>query len=642
VTKARVLALLMLALFLATSFRKGWTREETDFPNYYTAAVLVNHGAPLRDYYDWTWFQRQMNYAGIEHQLGAYLPQTPLTMLPIVPFAGFPVRTAKQIWLAFNLIFLATTLWMLSRATRIRIEYIAILMFLGYGSLQSNFRLGQYYVFLLFLLTLAFYCLNRGKSAASGFLCGVAFGLKLYGGPFLLYFVLKRNWKAVAGMLAAMAIALATAIALFGWGDVHFYASQILPRSLEGEVIDPYTSGIGTLTNFLRHSLVMEADLNPEPLWNAPVVFFFLRPFVTVLILAFTLFGVASAGKEFHRRGFAWFTIAILLLSSNAASYSYILLLLPVVLLLEHATPKERIFLVVSYIALNFFLLPEWLRFFPKLWMLAALFFVEGREFWRPLSPRFVAAALVAAMLIAALDARKHEAGYVLEPGRHFQRIDLDKDTYLSTYPAVSSAGLFYQAMVRSGYVLRWLHDGQVEEFSFQGQVFHPVAPSFYGPIYLELVKNGASTTMTFDPTTRGAAPARLMPAAPTEDSVLSPDGKWMVFESTQAGPNQIWLRDMISGRVQLVAGGNCNNSSPAWEEDSHTLIFASDCGRGIGMPVLYRANFSSPTHTDVGFGVSTAANLSDVTTVVRAQHLGTAPVHTSLLAGNTQPPAEK
>jgi Glycosyltransferase family 87 len=620
-TKARILALLMLVFFLATSFRKGWTQDETDFPNYYTAAVLVTHGAPLRDYYDWTWFQRQMNYAGIEHQLGAYLPQTPLTMLPMVPLAGVPARTAKQIWLALNLLFLAATSWMLSRATKIRVEYIAILMFLGYGSLQSNFRLGQYYVFLLFLLTLAFYCLDRGKSAASGFLCGVALGLKLYGGPFLLYFLVKRNWKAVAGMLAATSIAVATAIALFGWADVHFYASQILPRSLEGEVIDPYSTRIGTLTVFLRHSLVMEPDLNPQPLWNAPVAFFFLRPFTAVLILAFTLYGVATEGKEFHRRGFAWFTIAILLLSSNAASYTYILLLLPVVLLLQHATPKERIFLIVSYVALNFFLLPEWLRFFPKLWLLAALFLVVGREFWRSFSPKLVTAALVAAILIAALDARSHAAGYALEPGRHFQRVDLDRGTFLSTSPAVSSAGLFYQAMVASGYVLRWLHDGQMEQFSFHGQVFHPVVTSFYGPIYLELVKNGASTTMTFDPATKGVAPATIMPASRPEGSVASPDGKWAAFESTEAGPKQIWLRDTVSGQRQLVAGGNCNNSSPAWEEDSHVLIFASDCGRGIGMPVLYRANLPPETHTNPGFGVFTTANSASVIAVSRVQH---------------------
>jgi hypothetical protein len=331
--------------------------------------------------------------------------------------------------------------------------------------------------------------------------------------------------------------------------------------------------------------------------------------------------GPGIGGQGFHRRGFAWFTIAILLLSSNAASYTYILLLLPVVLLLEQATPGERIFLIVSYIALNSFLLPEWQRFFPKLWILAALFFVEGREFWRSLSPKLVAAALVAASLIAAVDARSHGARYMLEPGRHFERIDLDRGTYLSTFPAVSSAGLFYQAMVRSGYVLRWLHDGQVEEFSFEGQVFHPLTLSFDGPVYLELVRNGASTTMTFDPTTRVVAPARLMPAAPSEDSVLSPDGKWMAFESRKAGPKQIWLRDMMNGKLQLVAGGNCNNSAPAWEKDSHALIFASDCGRGIGMPVLYRANLSSQTRSDPGFGVFTAAKSSVISIAAQAQH---------------------
>ncbi len=590
-TKARFLAVLMFAVFLATSFRKGWTGNETDFPNYYTAAVLVSQGAPLREYYDWTWFQRQMNYAGIEHQLGSYLPQTPLTMLPIVPLARFPVQTAKQIWLALNLAFLAATLWMLSRATQIRIEHIAILMFLGYNSIQSNFRLGQYYVFLLFLLTLAFYCLDRGKSAGSGFLCGVAFGLKLYGGPFLLYFAVKRNWKAVAGMIAASATAMITAIALFGWRDVHFYATQILPRSLEGEVIDPYNSGIATLTTLLRHSFVMEPDLNPHPLWSAPLVFFFLRPFTALLILGCALFGLASGGKDSYRHGFAWFTIAILLLSSNAAPYTFILLLLPVVLMLQHAGPKERILLIISYIALNSFLSPGWLRFFPKVWILAALFFGEGRQYLRLFSPKLVAGGLVAVIVIAAFDARRHQARYLLEPGRHFQRVALDRGTYLSTFPAVSSAGLFYQAMVRSGYVLRWLHDGQMEEFAFEGQAFHPLAPSFAGPIYFELVKNGASTTVTFDPVTRQVARAALPPRATTEGSVISPDGKWMVFEPMQAGPKQIWLRDMESGKTQVVSGGNCNSSSPVWEEDSHTLIFASDCGRGLGLPVLYRAS---------------------------------------------------
>jgi Tol biopolymer transport system component len=143
--------------------------------------------------------------------------------------------------------------------------------------------------------------------------------------------------------------------------------------------------------------------------------------------------------------------------------------------------------------------------------------------------------------------------------------------------------------MVQSGYVLRWLHDGHMEELVFDGQAFHPVAPSFAGPLYFELVKNGASTTMTFDPATRQTARATWSPSI-TEGSVISPDGKWMAVESVQAGPKQIWLRDTVTGKTKVLAGGDCNSSSPAWEEGSQTLIFASDCGRGLGMPVLYRA----------------------------------------------------
>jgi hypothetical protein len=44
--KMRWLAFLAFVFFLLTSFRAGWTRAETDFPNYYTAAVLARQGQP--------------------------------------------------------------------------------------------------------------------------------------------------------------------------------------------------------------------------------------------------------------------------------------------------------------------------------------------------------------------------------------------------------------------------------------------------------------------------------------------------------------------------------------------------------------------------------------------------------------------
>src|SRR5690349_14715894 len=70
----RVLALACLLVFLATGFRRGFQRDETDFPNYYTAAVLVRTHAPLRKFYEWTWFAREMDRVGIGTRVGSYTP----------------------------------------------------------------------------------------------------------------------------------------------------------------------------------------------------------------------------------------------------------------------------------------------------------------------------------------------------------------------------------------------------------------------------------------------------------------------------------------------------------------------------------------------------------------------------------------
>ena len=123
---------------------------------------------------------------------------------------------------------------------------------------------------------------------ASGAFAGLGFVLKLYSGPLLLYFGLKRNWRAVAGFVALTALGAGIAIAIFGWRDVHFYATQILPRAMEGEIADPYNARSATIATLLRRLFLLEPELNPQPMWNAPLAFFFLRPFLNLLILGMT------------------------------------------------------------------------------------------------------------------------------------------------------------------------------------------------------------------------------------------------------------------------------------------------------------------------------------------------------------------
>jgi hypothetical protein len=594
----RLVAAAAIVFFLATAFRSGWRRVETDFPNYYTAAVCIRQGLPLRNFYDWTWFQRQINFAGVEQQLGGYPPHTPLTALPIVPLAGFPFHEAKRIWLVLNLGCLAATIFLLARLTGFAAEQLVLLTFLGFGALYANFLYGQYYVFLLLLLTLAFYCLQRGKPGTCGFLCGVTFALKLYGGPFLLYFLAKRNWRAVLGFACGVIGMSAVAIALFGFSDVYYYASQILPRALGGEIIDPYNSINQTFSTLLRRFLFAEPLLNPHPVVNAPLAVFFLQPLFTYLIAAATLLGLMRDQLRSERQDFAWFAVATLLVSVSTSSYTFVVLLLPIALLLRDAVLREKLFLIAAFMALTFPLRPGWHLWFPRLWVLAALFIFVGRKYWRGLAPGKIIGAAVTAAILASVSAWGHYRAYEREPGRHDELVAVQPGAIFSSYPAISNAGIFYQSLGGGKYVLRWQHGQVNEELSFEGQAFHPYVTSPDGPVYFELVAHQKSTMMAFDPTTRNTSTVMsetiVEPSSRTRP-LTSPDDKWAVYEFSAAGWTQLWLKDRTTGAERALTGGNCNNTSPAWELDSTAVVFASDCDRSTGLPALYRARVVKP-----------------------------------------------
>ena len=531
-----------------------------------------------------------MNYAGIERQMGAYSPQTPLTMLPIVGLTSFSPLVAKRIWLVLNLVFLGTTIWLLSRVTRFKAEEIWLLAFCGFFSLRTNFLYGQYYLFLLFLLTLGFYFWQREYLSIGGSLTGLAFGLKLYGGPFLLFFAAKRQWRAAFGMIAASLLLVALALVLFGWADLHYYATQILPRTLEGGSIDPYNPGTPTLSTLLRRSLMQEPELNPTPLMHAPWVFFFLRTLLSLAILGFTLAGIGlSRRSDGHH--FAWFMIAVLMLSTNTASYTVIVLLLPLMLLLEDAGPRLGAILVALYVLIT---LPLYSLGFPNVWLLSALYLIAGWPCLRQVSWRIAVGMTALVAVVSILDANRHMYAYGKEPGQHFERVAVEDGALFSSFPVVAKAGVFYQSIGSDRYVLRWLRGNQIEKISFEGYALLPrVAPDGES-VDFELVANRASTMMRFNPLT-GKATSTTMPISNGPSGIaVSPDGNWVASESTEGGPTQIRIRDRRTGEIRTLTGGDCNNTSPAWELNSKAILFASDCSRGFGLPALYRADIAA------------------------------------------------
>jgi hypothetical protein len=67
----------------------------------------------------------------------------------------------------------------------------------------------------------------------------------------------------------------------------------------------------------------------------------------------------------------------------------------------------------------------------------------------------------------------------------------------------------------------------------------------------------------------------------------ISPDGKWMAFSCEQAGSWQIHVMDLRTREDLQLTHSECNSTSPAWTPDSKRLVYATDCGRGLGLTAL-------------------------------------------------------
>jgi hypothetical protein len=649
------LGLLLAGLLLAFPVRQGWTHVETDFPNYYTAAVAARKGLPLEKFYDWSWFQREINFAGTERQLGAYVPQSPLALLPFLPLAGLPPQLAKQVWLSVNFILLAITILVLARMTGLPYRWLFAILLAGFGSLSSNFVLGQYYVFLLFLLTLSAYLMSHGRNASAGLVLSVIFALKVYAGPFALFFLARKLWRSLLGFLAGTVVFAAISVIWFGWQANRFYVEGVLPRLMSGMLIDPYHPGQGSVTVLLRKMLVAEPELNPHPWMDAPPACVFLQILFISAILALLVLALRKQ-REFSMREFAWVVVGLLLLAPVNATYVFTLLLAPAAILCREMKLPARIVLLLALASLGASLPLRALQFFPRAWLLVALFVWFGWINLRELSHRewtWGAGLAFAAAFTVTLSAHGSS-------NKQFERLVQPGYAIATISPAVSLGGLVFQGFGDERYAL--FKGG--EHFTFEGHALHPTASPKAKQVIFELVAKKNSRLWRFDPetgTSEALTDAALDAREPalsadgervafisdgrlwildakgphnsgvtaSEPSLspdgsqivfardgrlwmtstvsghqqqlvsvhgtaghpaISPDGRMLAFTVQQRGVRQIWWKPLPDGEAEPLTSGNCNHDSPVWEGDSQRLIFTSDCGRGLGLPALYRS----------------------------------------------------
>jgi len=529
----RASALLGAAIFFWNAVRPGWTNPSSDFPNYYTAARLLEERQPLRHFYEWSWFQRQIARLGFGTQLGGYIPQTPLTMLPLLPLASLPPLAARRVWLIFNLAFLGLALYLISRITQFRLSTAWLIALCSYPALRSNILLGQYYLLVLAMLSASAFCLVRGWDASAGVISACSASLKLYGAPFLLFFAAIRRNRAAGAMLLAMLVSSGVAILLFGWRDVEYFLRIILPRALSGETLDPYNPGNGSGATLFRRLFIAEPELNPHPWLDSPALFAFIwTAFTSSVIASAALAGnsrEASASPAQIHRVFAWWMIASLLVSPNTASYTFALLPLCAALLLCASPRRYWPFIVTANILIALPLWPVWRLLFPRFSLLLFAFLVVGCQYMKRIPrSRYIATALgilAVGTAAALLNANPNPPG---------ETAIVEQGALYAGRATLSNRKMFFESIGPERYELQMAEGNSFRVLRFPGHAFHPAVPNAGSPLYFNLVGPTGDRLASLD-----AGQIRLhhvpLSLANLADFTISHSGELLAFASNNS-----------------------------------------------------------------------------------------------------------
>lgn len=336
-----------LALFLVSalvSFLANWWNGYIDLQVYRNGAQVWLDGGEL--------------YGPMPEVFGIGLPFTypPLAALFFAPLALIPLGLAEAVVLASSVLSLGITLWLvlarlrpqLDRTTVLPLVIAAVALAQVFEPVRQTFGFGQ--VNLVLMAVVALDCLVAKPFWPRGLLIGIAVSVKLIPAGYLLFFLLRRDWKAAGTLVAAAFGAIGLGFVLFP-SDSTEYWFHTLPDT--GRIGPPYYAGNQSIKG-LAFRLGVSDSL------------------ATMIWISLSLVALALAAVWMHRLLAAGATVsallvnaaAILLVSPVSWSHHWVWVA-PVLLVAAEAIAtgrRNRLFIgSVAALGVMFLIGPHWL-----------------------------------------------------------------------------------------------------------------------------------------------------------------------------------------------------------------------------------------------------------------------------------------
>ncbi len=352
----RIVVCALILYFCGHTMPRAWKNLVTDFPNYYIAAQLAHNGVHKSRMYEWPWLEREKDHRDFPIRVIGLVPITPFSTLFFWPLTGLKVLTAKRLWILLSLMLILPIAWILRSITGLSYRHIALIFALNIP-LHRNIEFGQFYVLLLLMIVAACWATLQGRHALAGALVAIAAAAKIFPLLFLVFFLRRRNWRALIAAALTGAASIALSVAIFGWNVHRTYLREILPATLHGEAMPPYVSN-ASISGILHVLFLNEPQWNPAPWHNSIAAFSILLPLVSMVVLAPAILLIRRDDNRPNRIPLEWSALltASLAVSTIPASYNFVLMVLPMCVLATILLQKRRyawlLMLTVAYIGI--------------------------------------------------------------------------------------------------------------------------------------------------------------------------------------------------------------------------------------------------------------------------------------------------
>jgi hypothetical protein len=245
----------------------------------------------------------------------------------------------RRLWFGLNVGFVVVVAILVARRLDARRGTHAVWLtpFVIAGpAIIGTFQAGNVQMAMIALTALAMYCFDRRAYALGGALLAFAIAGKLYPGAFVLYLLLRREWRAVA-WTAVFGIALVgVSVADLGWAPFRAFLHE-MPGLMSGEAFSAFRNPNSFAANGSIPGLVFKLKL-----WGVPYMGYDAMRMVgwgyTLVVVAATAWLARRVEPE-GREPVVW--LAILVLATMRSPFMATYAFFPVMWLATLVAPLE-------------------------------------------------------------------------------------------------------------------------------------------------------------------------------------------------------------------------------------------------------------------------------------------------------------